>query len=217
MNSEHTDTAPRTTARIAYRCPFCGCVISADISPELLDSGFTLPCTECRKSALEMTLSADGKVKLLVPCLMCPHPHPYTVSKDIFFKRDIFLLSCSFTGLDICFIGDEDYVEDEIDRTGAEIAAMTESEDETESKAQKSADNMMVADTSVMREVLFAIGKLDEEKKIKCSCGSSAIKVLLDYDKAVVVCKVCGKRVKIPARTRFDANDAIDLEFLTIE
>ena len=202
--------------RIAYRCAYCGSVISADISPDMLTHSFTLPCTECRKSKLEMTVTSDDKVKLIVPCLMCPHPHPYVVSKDIFFGRDIFMLPCSFTGLDICFIGDEDFVEDEIDRSGAEIKQMTEAEDEKDVEAKKNAAGL-VADTSVMREVLFAIGKLDEEKNIRCVCGSHAVKVLLDYDKATIVCKVCGKKKDIPARTRFDANDAIDLEEIAIE
>ena len=120
----------------------------------------------------------------------------------------------SFTGIDICFIGESDFVDDEIIRSGREIADLIEETNDEDANAKDA--NVMVADTSVMREVLFAIGNLQEDKKIKCSCGSNAVKVLLDYDKAAVICKVCGKKKEIAARTRFDANAAIDLDEIVI-
>ena len=76
------------TTKIAFRCPYCGCVISANVNMFMLAGGFKLECIECHKSALELSLSKDGKVRLLVPCLVCPHPHPYTLSKDVFFEKD---------------------------------------------------------------------------------------------------------------------------------
>jgi len=91
---------------------------------------------------------------------------------------------------------------------------MTDEEDTNEIK--KSSD-FLVADTSVVREVLFAVGELEAEKKIGCSCGSHAVKVLIDYDKVIIVCKVCGKKYELSARTRFDANRAIDLEEILIQ
>ncbi len=201
--------------RVAYRCSYCGSVISADITKKTLERPFKLPCIECRKSTLEISKTPDNKIKLLVPCLMCPHPHPYTVSESMFFEREVLSLQCSFTGLDICFIGDEYEVEDLIDASGAIIREMTDGEELGDAQERKNAD-MMVADTSVMREVLFAIGELEQNKKIKCSCGSHAVKALIDYDKVKIVCKVCAKSAEIPARTRFDANDAIDLEALIL-
>ena len=203
----------RQKTRIAYRCPYCGCVISADITKSTVEKSFSLECIECKKSKLEISPEPGGAVKLVVPCLMCPHPHPYKLSKEIFFAREIFTLPCSFTGLDICFIGSEDDVEDEIDRTGAEISALTQDED---TESIKKASEFMVADTSVVREILFALGELEKDKKISCSCGSHAVKVLIDYDKIILVCKVCGKKHEIDARTRFDANKAIDIEEITI-
>jgi hypothetical protein len=204
----------RDKTKVAYRCPYCGSVISIDISDRMLQNGFKFECMECKKSFFETKYSSDGSVNFLVPCLMCPHPHPYKVSKDMFFNRDIYCLSCSFTGLDICFFGDDELVEDEIDRTSAEISElMLMTKDDQEGK--KSAD-MMVADTSVMREVLFAIGNLETDKKIKCHCGSKSIKAIVDYDKVKIVCKVCSSEQVIPARNKFDANNAIELENIDI-
>lgn len=204
----------REKTSVAYRCPYCACVISVDISDSMLKKGFKFECPECKKSHFEMSYSGDGSVSFLVPCLMCPHPHPYKVSKDMFFNRDVYCLSCSFTGLDICFFGDPEEVEDQIDRTSAEISElMLISKDDEQNK--KSAD-MMVADTSVMREVLFAIGNLEQDKKIICSCGSKSIKAIVGYDEVTIVCKVCASKYHVPARNKFDANNAIELEEINI-
>ena len=207
------ETSNKTTA--AYRCPHCGAILTFDVTRERLEKGtLSMPCIQCGKSHVDVTLSPDGTISLLVPCLMCPHPHPYKISSAMFFEKEIYCFPCSFTGIDICFIGESDYVDDEIIRSGREIADLIEETNEEDANAKDA--NVMVADTSVMREVLFAIGNLQDEKKIKCSCGSSAVKVLLDYDKAVIVCKVCGKKKEIAARSRFDANAAIDMDEIII-
>ena len=199
--------------RVAYRCPYCGAVITFDVTRERLKSRFNLTCIQCHKSQMEISRLPDGVISLTVPCLMCPHSHPYKISEEMFFSKDIYTFSCSFSGLDICFIGkDEDLVDDEIDASGALISAMLEETKECDANAGSA--EVMVADTAVMREVLFALGQLYDQKKINCKCGSKSVKVLIDYDKAVVVCKVCSNKTYINARTRFDANAAIELEHL---
>ena len=203
------------STRIAYRCPYCGCIISADVNMFMLSGGFKMTCIECHKSTMDLSLTKDMKVRLSVPCLVCPHPHPYTVSSEIFFEKDIFLLSCSFSGLDICFIGDKDKVEDEIDRTESIIMDLLADANDDEQAAVQS--DMLVADTNVVREVLFALDELMKEKKIICSqCDSKAMKVVIDYDSVRVGCKVCGKEKVLPARNKFDASSAIDLEELKV-
>lgn len=208
MNSE-------ASTHIAYRCPYCGAVISATVNLFMLSGGFKLECIECHKSALELTMTADKKVRLTVPCLVCPHPHPYTVSAETFFAKDIFLLSCSYSGLDICFIGSEDKVEDELDRTESLIRELLADDADDESAAVQS--DMLTADTNVVREILFALDGLMSEKKITCGeCGSHAAKVLIDYDSVHVVCKVCGKKKVLNARNKFDASAAIELDELIL-
>lgn len=204
----------RNKTTVAYRCPACGAILTFDVTKERLEKGrMSMPCIQCGKSHLDISKEPSGSISLLVPCLMCPHPHPYKISAEMFFEKEIYCFPCSFTGIDICFIGESDFVDDEIIRSGREISDLIE--EANDDPDSKSAD-VMVADMSVMREVLFAIGNLQDDKKIKCSCGSSAVKVILDYDKAVIVCKVCSKKKEIAARTRFDANAAIDLEEIII-
>ena len=203
------------STKIAYRCPYCGSIISANVNLFMLAGGFKLECIECHKSALEMSMSRDRKVRLLVPCLVCPHPHPYTVSAEMFFEKVIFLLSCSYSGLDICFIGDDDKVEEELDRTESIIMdLLADAKDDENAEVQS---DMLTADTNVIREVLFALEGLAQQKKITCGeCGSHAVKVLIDYDSVHVVCKVCGKEKVLNARNKFDSSAAIDLDELIL-
>lgn len=200
---------------VAYRCPVCGAILTFDVTAERLGKGkINMQCIQCHKSQIEISRLPSGAVNLIVPCLVCPHPHSYNLSYEMFFERESYCFPCSFSGIDICFIGDMDSVEDEIIRSGGEISAILEATKEQDDRAGDA--SAMLADTSVMREVLFAIGNLDEEKKISCVCGSKAVKVLLDYDKAVLVCKVCSKKKEIAARTRIDANAAIDMDEIII-
>ena len=203
------------TTKIAYRCPYCGCIISTNVNMFMLKGGFKLECVECHKSALDMSITSDNKVRLSVPCLVCPHTHPYTVSSEIFFEKEIFLLSCSFSGLDICFIGDDEKIEEEIDRTESIIMDLLA--DMKEDEQAKVQSDMLVADTNVVREVLFALDALMAEKKIICSeCSSKAMKVVIDYDSVRIGCKVCGKEKVLPARNKFDASAAIELTELKV-
>ena len=114
----------RTKTTVAYRCPACGAILTIDVTKERLEKGkMNMPCIQCGKSHLDIVKEPSGSISLLVPCLMCPHPHPYKISPEMFFEKEIFCFPCSFTGIDICFIGDADYVDDEIIRSGREISS----------------------------------------------------------------------------------------------
>ena len=201
---------------LAYRCACCGAVIHSTITEERIRRPYRMPCIECGKSTLEIHSDASHKIHILVPCLFCPHPHPYTLSEDYFFSKDILTLPCSFAGLDICFIGtDRDSIEDEIDRTESQIMDLTADTSDDED-AVRAAD-MLVADTNVVREVLFALDQLTLSHGIKCGkCGSEAVTVLIDYDTVRLRCKVCAKECALPARTSLDASDIIERDSIVL-
>jgi len=93
---------PKQTT-VAYRCPHCGSgVLSAVGMFSLTADMMKLKCS-CGKSELEIVYSKDGKVRLKVPCMICPSGHSYTVSRNIFFGRDIFVLPCPVSDINICF------------------------------------------------------------------------------------------------------------------
>ena len=82
------------TTTLAYRCPHCGSgVISAVGMFSLSADMVKLKCT-CGKSELTAVYTNDKKVRLSVPCLLCPKPHSFVVSQNVFYGRDLFLLPC---------------------------------------------------------------------------------------------------------------------------
>lgn len=193
---------------IAYRCPECGNEIIQSLNIfQLSGNEVSFPCSQCGGSSLSIARSADEKIRLSVPCLVCPHRHPYTLSSASFFSREQFLLSCSFCGLDICFIGTEEKVKEALAKSREEIDALMEPDFE----------DAGFANESVMREVLFSIEELALSDDISCSCGQPDIKVIIDYDHIDLYCKNCGAHYHIPAKTKFDANDAIELSHIHLE
>ena len=98
-------------AALAYRCPYCGMSTISMIGVFTLSGDmFKLKC-KCGKSELTATYTSDRKIRLNVPCLICPTPHNYIISSNTFFEKNIFTLSCTYTAIAICFIGLEDAVQ----------------------------------------------------------------------------------------------------------
>ena len=96
---------------LAYRCPHCGGGVIGICGDFALAGGrmLKLRCP-CGQSSLSASETNDGKIRLSVPCLLCATEHRYVVSKSVFYGKDLFLLNCAYTNLDICFIGKEDEV-----------------------------------------------------------------------------------------------------------
>ena len=79
---------------------------------------FKLKCPACHQSEMTITYSKDSKIRLSVPCTICPRPHTFVLSENSFYDKDVFALACQYTGLDICFIGKEDAVRAALEKSG---------------------------------------------------------------------------------------------------
>ena len=106
---------------LAYRCPACGGVPTSMVGAFSLSGNlFKLKCT-CGESNITVEKTHEDKIRLTVPCLVCPTPHTYLLSKNVFFGSDIFVIPCSVCGVDICFIGKENEVSSAVKRSNDEI------------------------------------------------------------------------------------------------
>ncbi len=182
---------------VAARCNECCCEIETEISVFSLSSGkIRAACPNCGKSALEITLSTDGKVRLLVPCVACPHPHPFTLSAQTTFSKEIFVLQCSFTRLDICFMGEKSKVKEELKKNGEELRAMMQS-------AEGYDDGYDTALLENMRIILSFIEECAEGGNILCRCRNMktapGVEVEVSDDSVTLICKECGRRLKLSA------------------
>lgn len=63
-------------------------------------------------------------LRLTVPCLICPNPHYFTISRKLFFGRELFLLDCTYSGFPICFIGRSDKVWKAFDDATEELMSL---------------------------------------------------------------------------------------------
>ena len=106
---------------LAYRCPSCGGVPTSMVGAFSLSGDlFKLKC-DCGGSFMTVEKLKDYKIRLTVPCVSCPTPHTYTISREVFFNSDTFVIPCSLCGIDLCFLGREDNVKEAVRLSNEEI------------------------------------------------------------------------------------------------
>ena len=157
----------------------------------------------------------DKKIRLTVPCFLCPRPHIYTVSENVFYGRDIFAYPCSYTGVDIGFSGELEKVEaaiKESDLMLEEVLGDTSFEDVSCASKESVFDDPQILDI-----ILFVVGDLAEEGKIHCGCeGRGDYEVGVDGENVTIKCKKCGRSVAIPAGSTLAANAFLHTDEITL-
>ena len=232
---------PKKTS-VAYRCPDCGAgVMSAVDVFSLSADRVRLKCSdpECpsRKGNgesdanrhLDVVAVKDaegGKVRLTVPCIFCGKPHTFTVNTSIFFGKDIFVMSCPYSGINICFVGELEHVKAELARSELELLDMLEEHGMSEIR-DFDADNEALPDPQVYEIVMFVIHDLAAEGKIFCRCEKSGeasedgeegeYSVDITEDGVLVRCDKCGAKKLIATNSLIQAHDFLNCDSLTLE
>lgn len=190
---------------VAYRCPSCGSIVKSVVGAFNLKADMIRLKCPCKNSEAVIEMRRDGKIRITAPCFLCPRPHVYTVSDKIFFGRDVFAYPCSLTGVDICFSGSKDAVQEAIDESDAVLnEILGDSQFEDVSCARK---DSVFDDPQIMDIVLFVIGDLAEEGKIHCACEDKGeYEVSVSDDSVILSCKKCGKKAEIDASSTIAAN-----------
>ncbi len=205
---------------IAYRCPSCGGgVISAVGMFSLGADMVKLKCT-CGESELTMVYTGDDKVRLSVPCLVCPKPHSFTVSRSIFFGRDLFVLPCPYTDLNLCFMGEMNHVKAELARSELELLELMEKNGLTSLDDLHQQDEALLPDPQILDIIMFVIHELEAEEKIYCRCADphdSEFDCRMVEDGILVFCKTCGASRMIPVDNLLGAQAFLDCDSLRLE
>ena len=203
---------------LAYRCPHCGAGVMSAVSLfHLKGSMVRLKC-DCGKSAMEVLPTPDGKVRLSVPCIICPHPHHYTVSEKIFFESELFSLPCAYSDINICMMGETNHVKAELSRTELELMDMLEKSGLESFEALHG--EQYITDPQVAEIVTYVIKELDEEGRIHCKCGDNDER---EYDAEIrpdgvfVCCKKCGASKLITANSLISANEFLNADSIELE
>lgn len=174
---------------------------------------------ECGKSEMTIMYGKDGKVRLTVPCILCPNPHTYTVSSKLFFGRDMFYLPCAYSDINIGFLGETNQVKAELARTELELLDLLEENGITDFEALHRREEEILTDPQILDIVRFVVEDLGEENRIVCRCdeghGEYTIEVLEDAVR--VTCKKCGASREIATDSYLGAQAFLDTDWLYLE
>ena len=181
---------------IAYRCPECGTAVLGIVGKFALKANMLRLKCECEKAnSLDIGITNDGKIRLSVPCLFCKQNHSYVVSESVFFDRELFLLNCPYSGMDIAFIGDEENINRELSRTEEELnrlLASFEAEELSDIQPEEMGDDEILPDPAVYDTLRFVVKDLEEEGRVKCLCNNGKYDLRFVDGGLQVWCENCG-------------------------
>lgn len=202
---------------VIYRCPHCGLSVVSVVGIFTLSGDMVKLKCDCGESALTLTRTRDGKVRIHVPCLACGAEHTYLISQNAFFEKKVLNLSCTYTGIDICFVGGKDDA----------LAALEENDRELEQIMQEAGldnfdafhnDELKLTDPETENLVRFMLEEFKADGCIHCKCppGGGNYDFRFLGDDALVFCTVCNANTVVPlgdtaAATAFIESDDITL------
>lgn len=197
---------------IAYRCPHCGAGVMSMIDVFTLGADMVKLKCDCHKSEMSIIKQSDGKIRLSVPCILCPKPHMFVVSPAIFFGKDSFFLQCPYSDINICFLGDQNLVKAELARTELELLDMMEKNGITDFSVLH--DDKALPDPEIQQIILFVVSELQAEGKIHCKCEAcdrdtenpDKYTVSVGNDGILVQCRDCKASRLVPTDNYLDAH-----------
>ncbi len=208
---------PKQTT-VAYRCPRCGAGVMSVVGFFNLSADMIKLKCDCGGSEMTVMRGKDGKINFSVPCILCPEPHRFTLSSNNFFTKDLFLLPCPYSGINIAMMGEVNSVKAELARTELELLDMLEKsgiENFDEIKGEQT-----LSDPQVLEILIYVIKELDEEGKIYCHCEEDRGKeyeIEFLRESMKVTCKCCGASKEIPTASLIDAHEFLHADSLTLD
>ena len=205
---------------VAYRCPHCGAGVMSAVGTFALTADMVKLKCDCKKSEMTLVHRPDGKVRLNVPCIICSQPHTFTVSESVFYGKELFVLPCPYSDVNIAVMGETNQVKAELARS--ELALL----DLMEQSGIKSFDTYRddeesLPDPQILDIVMFVIHDLDAEGKIYCKCEHSDNG--REYDAEIteegvrVSCRKCAATRLIPTDSRLSAHAFLNADSLHLE
>lgn len=203
-------------AFLAYRCPRCGSGVIGLCGSFALSGGrlFKLKCP-CGESSMSITEASDRKLRVTLPCLLCNTDHTYTVSPSLFYGRELFLLNCAYSGLDICFIGTEEKVRAALTQNENTLLELFE-ESELGSLSRMSGEDRSLPDSEVLDIIRFLLCELEADGKIDCPCHNGEYELDVTAEGVRVFCRNCGGSYLFPVDSVRAAQEFLTCDSLTL-
>lgn len=203
---------------VAYRCPHCGAGVMSLVGIFNLSADMLKLKCSCGQSEMTIVYKKDGQVRFTVPCILCPKPHNFTVSSNIFFGKELFVLPCPYSDVNICMMGETNHVKAELSRSELELMDMLEKAGLDSFDALHGEE--YISDPQVTEVVTYVIKELDEEGNIHCKCPegeSGEFDAEIRRDGIFVSCRKCGASKLIPTDSLISADAFLNSDSLTLE
>ena len=146
--------------------------------------------------------------EVTVPCLFCAKDHRTACSYDALLRQKLVALSCSASGLGICYAGEKESVFTAMEKLEAAVDKLR-LDDQMETRGT-------FLDEVVMGEVLGELKEIAGRGGIKCGCGKSDYGIKVGYSSVDVVCAHCGAVLRMNAATPDDIDTICSQYTLTI-
>ena len=185
---------------ISYICPHCrqSVIVERDLF-SLAASKAHIQCP-CGKSELTIEF-LPNRVQMSVPCLFCGQEHAVSCPSHAFIRERALAFSCSASGLDCCYVGEEGPVYAATARLERAIDKLEEN------PPDQPRERRAFLDPIVMEEVLSEVKDIAARGGISCACGSKSWTFRVNYSSIDLLCKDCGAEMRIPAATADDIED----------
>ena len=211
--------AKQTT--VAYRCPACGAGVLSAVDLFSLGADMIKLKCDCKESEMTVASTSDGKIRLTVPCMVCPTPHIFTVNKSLFYSKELFTMQCPYVSdLTIALFGEINEVRAELARGELALLDLME-KNGIESFDSLHNDEEALPDPQILEIVMFVINDMDAEGKIYCRCqkddNERAYEAEITEEGVRVTCKKCGATRVIPTDSRLSAHAFLNADALYLE
>lgn len=204
---------------VAFRCPDCGCGVKSIVGIFGLSAPMLkLKCPSCGTS-MTVKKTNDGKIRLSVPCLVCRRDHDYVVSRDLFFKNELFELPCSLSGFSLCFIGSGEAVSEALERADEELRnVLKEAGAENLDIFKEQAEPAEELPISEVHDIVrFIVKELEAENAIRCRCNEGDYDIELFDDCVSVCCKNCGAKKRVSTASLSEARAFLEIDELVLQ
>ena len=205
---------------VAYRCPHCGAGVMSAVGMFSLSADMIKLKCDCGHSELTVVYTNDKKVRLSVPCIFCKQNHNYVVAQSIFFGRELFLLNCPYSNMDICFIGDKEKCDEQLVRTGKEIEQLLEAleaESHKELQPQDMDEEEILTDPTVYDAIWFLIKELEYDGKIDCPCHAGGYQLRYCREGVQAYCPECGATYTFDTRAEAASEEYLKLDEIKLK
>ena len=203
---------------VAYRCPHCGAGVMSVVGLFQLSADMVKLKCSCGESEATIVYGKDGNIRFTVPCILCPTPHHFSVKSSLFFGKDLFVLPCPYSDINICMMGEINHVKAELSRT--ELALLDMLEQSGLSSFDEIRSEQYLSDPQVTEIVTYVIRELDAENKIFCHCPpgeEGEYEAQIGREGITVSCARCHASKTIPTDSLIGAHDFLHTDSLELE